>query len=106
MLEHHEEIKNAIPLIASENVTSLAVQEACNSDFSHRYAEGWPGSRVYAGCKYIDKIEIMCQDLMKEYFHCKFADVRPVTGVMANLVIYNAFTSRNNGKMCAMPIPK
>lgn len=104
--EHHEMISKAIPLIASENVTSPAVQEACNSDFSHRYAEGWPGSRVYAGCKYIDKIEIMCQDLMKEYFHCKFADVRPVTGVMANLVIYNAFTSRNNGKMCAMPIPK
>ncbi|MHA1257390.1 MAG: serine hydroxymethyltransferase, partial [Promethearchaeota archaeon] len=65
LLEHHEEIKNAIPLIASENVTSLAVQEACNSDFSHRYAEGWPGSRVYAGCEFIDKIEIICQDLMK-----------------------------------------
>ncbi len=104
--EHHEMIKNAIPLIASENVTSPAVNEAIVCDFSHRYAEGWPGQRVYAGCEFIDKIEIMCQDLMKEYFKCKFADVRPVSGVMANLVLYNAFTSRNNGKMCAMPIPK
>ena len=105
-MEHHEMLKNSIPLIASENVTSLAVNEACNSDFSHRYAEGWPGQRVYAGCKYIDQIEILCQDLTKEYFNCVFADVRPVSGVMANLVLYNAFTSRNNGKMCAMPIPK
>ena len=99
-------IKNAIPLIASENVTSPAVNEAIVCDFSHRYAEGWPGQRVYAGCEFIDKIEILCQDLMKEYFGCKFADVRPVSGVMANLVLYNAFTSRNNGKICAMPIPK
>lgn len=104
--EHTEVFRNAIPLIASENLTSSAVDEACLSDFSHRYAEGWPGKRVYAGCKYIDKIEILCQDLAKEYFNCCFADVRPVSGVMANLVLYNAFTSRNNGKMCAMPIPK
>ncbi|MFX1394113.1 MAG: serine hydroxymethyltransferase [Promethearchaeota archaeon] len=106
LLEHHEELKNAIPLIASENITSPAVDEACNSDFSHRYAEGWVGQRVYAGCKYIDKIEAMCMDLTKKYFNCVFADVRPVSGVMANLVLYNAFTSPNNGKMCAMPIPK
>jgi len=43
---------------------------------------------------------------MKQYFRVRFADVRPISGVMANLVLYNAFTSRNNGKMCAMPIPK
>ncbi len=105
-MEHHEELKNAIPLIASENITSPAVDEACNSDFSHRYAEGWVGQRVYAGCKYIDKIEELCMDLAKDYFKCIHADVRPISGVMANLVMYNAFTSRNNGKMCAMPIPK
>ena len=106
-LQNHQELfRNSIPLIASENITSPAVQEACNSDFSHRYAEGWPGQRVYAGCEYIDEIEILCQDLAKKYFNCCFADVRPVSGVMANLVIYNAFTSRNNGRMCAMPIPK
>jgi len=103
--EHHNELKNAIPLIASENITSPAVDEACNSDFSHRYAEGWVGQRVYAGCKYIDMIEQMCIDLSKKYFNCCFADVRPVTGVMANLVMYNAFTTPC-GKMLAMPIPK
>ena len=47
-MEHHDEIKQSIPLIASENITSPAVNEACNSDFSHRYAEGWVGQRVYA----------------------------------------------------------
>jgi glycine hydroxymethyltransferase len=104
--DHSNLFQKAIPLIASENITSPAVDEACASDFSHRYAEGWPGQRVYAGCKYIDEIEIICQDLAKEYFNCVFADVRPISGVMANLVLYNAFTSRNRGKLTCLAIPK
>jgi len=103
-MEHHDWFKNSIPLIASENITSPAVDEACCCDFSHRYAEGWSGQRVYAGCKYIDQVEDICMDLAKEYFNCIHADVRPVSGVVANLVMYNAFTSDNNGKMCCMSI--
>jgi len=98
--------KNSIPLIASENITSPAVDEACSCDFSHRYAEGWSGQRVYAGCKFIDMVEDICMELTKEYFKCIHADVRPISGVVANLAMYNAFTSENNGKMVIMPIPK
>ncbi|MFX0035635.1 MAG: serine hydroxymethyltransferase [Candidatus Hermodarchaeota archaeon] len=104
LLEHHEWFQKSIPLIASENITSPAVEEACASDFSHRYAEGWSGERVYAGCAYIDQVEDICMELTKEYYKCIHADVRPVSGVVANLVMYNAFTSDNNGKMCCMSI--
>ena len=103
-MEHHDWFKKSIPLIASENITSPAVDEACASDFSHRYAEGWSGQRVYAGCTYIDQIEDICMELARKYFSAKFADVRPISGVVANLVMYNAFTSDNNGKMCCMSI--
>jgi glycine hydroxymethyltransferase len=103
-MEHHDWFKNSIPLIASENITSPAVDEACSCDFSHRYAEGWSGHRVYAGCKYIDEVEDICMDLANEYFKSIHADVRPVSGVVANLTMYNAFTSDNNGKMCCMSI--
>jgi glycine hydroxymethyltransferase len=106
LMEHHNVFQKAIPLIASENITSHAVDEACNTDFSHRYAEGWVGQRVYAGCKYIDKVEEICMELAKQYFKCIHADVRPISGVVANLAMYNAFTSNNGGKMCTMPIPK
>jgi len=106
LIEHNKLFNNSIPLIASENITSPAVDEACNSDFSHRYAEGWVGERVYAGCKYIDIVEDICMELAKEYFKCIHADVRPISGVVANLAMYNAFTSENNGKMLIMPIPK
>jgi glycine hydroxymethyltransferase len=101
---HHDMIQSAIPLIASENVTSPAVDEATISDFSHRYAEGWVGERVYAGCEYIDEVEQVCMDLAKEYFGCVHADVRPISGVVANLAMYNTFTSDNKGKLCCMSI--
>ncbi|MFX1279962.1 MAG: serine hydroxymethyltransferase [Promethearchaeota archaeon] len=104
LMEHHDWFKKSVPLIASENITSPAVDEACASDFSHRYAEGWSGERVYAGCTYIDQIEDICMELAKKYYKCIHADVRPVSGVVANLVMYNAFTSDNNGKMCCMAI--
>ncbi|TFG16969.1 MAG: serine hydroxymethyltransferase, partial [Promethearchaeota archaeon] len=103
-MEHHNFFSKSIPLIASENITSHAVDEACSSDFSHRYAEGWSGERVYAGCRYIDKVEDICMDLAREYYKSVYADVRPISGVVANLQMYNTFTSDNNGKMCCMSI--
>lgn len=102
--DHHELFRNSIPLVASENVSSPAVREAIVTDFGHRYAEGWPGERVYAGCKYIDKVELDCVDLAKGLFRAEFADVRPISGVCANLAIYSAFTDPNDMLM-ALAIP-
>src|SRR5918911_1234449 len=48
MKEHHDWFNKSIPLIASENIPSPAVREAIISDFGNRYAEGWPGDRIYA----------------------------------------------------------
>ena len=103
--EHHAWFDSSIPLIASENVTSYAVREALLSDFGHRYAEGWVGERVYAGCRYIDQVEQLAMDLMKDIFRVKHADVRPISGVMANLAVYTAFTQPGD-VMMALPITK
>src|SRR5919206_108612 len=91
MREHHDWFNKSIPLIASENIPSPAVREAILSDFGNRYAEGWPGERVYAGCTYIDQVEIICNDLAKKLFRAEFADCRATSGVVANLAIYAAF---------------
>jgi glycine hydroxymethyltransferase len=98
--KHHEWFKNSIPLIASENVTSPAVREALLSDFQHRYAEGWPGERVYAGCVYIDQVEILAMELARELFKAEHANVQPVSGVTANLATYTALTEPGDTMMC------
>jgi len=91
LIEQHDDwMSKTINLIASENVSSPAVRSAIVCDFRDRYAEGWPGERVYAGCKYIDQVELICIDLAKTLFRAEFADVRPVSGVVANLVMYTA----------------
>jgi len=102
--EHNKWFENSIPLIASENVPSPAVKEAILSDFGNRYAEGWPGERVYAGCIYIDKVEFECMKLAKALFKAEFADVRPISGVIANLAVYCGFTNPGD-VMLAPSIP-
>ena len=102
--DHNKWFENLIPLIASENIPSPAVREAIISDFGNRYAEGWPGERVYAGCVYIDDVEFECMKLAKKLFKAEFADVRPISGVVANLVIYSAFSNPGD-VMLAPSIP-
>ncbi len=102
--EHHRWFSESIPLIASENIPSPAVREAIVSDLGNRYAEGWPGERVYAGCIYIDQIETICIELAKQLFKAEFADVRPVLGVCANLSVFSAFAEPND-IMLTLAIP-
>ncbi|RLG43437.1 MAG: serine hydroxymethyltransferase, partial [Thermoproteota archaeon] len=66
--DHHRWFNSALPMIASENVTSPSVRRALVSDFGHRYAEGWVGERVYAGTKYIDLVESLAMDLIKDLY--------------------------------------
>jgi len=102
--KHHKWFQECIPLIASENIPSPAVREALTTDFGNRYAEGWPGERVYAGCRFIDQVEFKCIELMKKLFNAEFVDVRPISGVVANLVVYTAFTEPGD-TMMALSIP-
>jgi len=62
------------------------------------------GERVYAGCVFIDQVERLCIDLAKELFKAEFVDVRPVSGVCANLVVYTVFTNPGD-RMLALAIP-
>jgi glycine hydroxymethyltransferase len=101
MREHHEWFNRSIPLIASENIPSPAVREALMCDFGNRYAEGWPGERVYAGCIYIDQVELICNDLARRVFRAEFADCRATSGVVANLAVYAAFSNPGDWMMAA-----
>ena len=59
--QEFERQQNTIELIASENITSQAVMEACGSVLTNKYAEGKPHKRFYNGCEHVDVIEEICQ---------------------------------------------
>jgi len=98
---HNGWFKDSIPLIASENLLSPVAREVMNSDLHNRYAEGLPGKRYYQGNVYFDEIETMCEDLARDVFKCRFADVRPVTGTVANMAVVMA-TTKPGDKMTAV----
>jgi len=80
-----------IELIASENFASEAVMQLCGSVFTNKYAEGYPGKRYYNGCEYMDEIETLAIEQLKELYGCEFANVQPHSGANANLAVFKAF---------------
>ncbi len=102
--QHEKWFSESLPLVASENVASRTVRQVLSSDLGHRYAEGWPGERVYAGCKFIDQIELEAISLAKTLFRAEFADVRPVSGACANLAVYSSLSDPGD-TMMALSIP-
>jgi glycine hydroxymethyltransferase len=101
---HEKWFSESLPMIASENVASEPVRDVLSSDLGHRYAEGWPGERVYAGCRFIDQIELQAIALGKKLFKADFIDVRPISGVVANLAVYSALSGPGE-TMMALSIP-
>lgn len=79
-----------IELIASENYTSPAVMQAQGSQLTNKYAEGYPGRRYYGGCEFVDVIEQLAIDRLKEIFGAEAANVQPNSGSQANQGVYMA----------------
>ncbi len=88
--EHSRRFERSIPLIASENLLSPYAKELLISDLHSRYAEGLPGERYYEGNEDVDRVENLCLDLARRLFRCSFADVRPISGTVANLAVLKA----------------
>ncbi len=79
-----------IELIASENYASPAVMAAQGSQLTNKYAEGYPGKRYYGGCEYVDMVEQLAIDRLKQLFGAEHANVQPNSGSQANQGVFFA----------------
>lgn len=77
-----------IELIASENFVSKAVMEAQGSVLTNKYAEGYPHRRYYGGCEFVDIVEDLARDRIKELFGAEHVNVQPHSGSQANMAVY------------------
>ena len=80
-----------LELIASENFVSRAVLEAAGTVLTNKYAEGYPGKRYYGGCEYVDVVEDLARDRVKQLFGAEYANVQPHSGSQANTAVYFTF---------------
>jgi len=89
-------------LIPSESTPSLLVKMCEISDPSGRYAEHrtMKGAEVYfyQGIDFIRDVEIEAQKELGKYFNCGEIELRPISGQMANEVVFKGmvkFINRN-----------
>ncbi|MDH7512145.1 MAG: hypothetical protein QHH14_04250 [Clostridiales bacterium] len=89
-------------LIPSETTPSLLVKLCEISDPSGRYAEHrtMKGEEVYfyQGTDFIREVEIEAQKELSQFFRCSEVELRPISGQMANEVVFKAmvrFVNRN-----------
>lgn len=102
LVKEHERWRGrkCLNLIPSENVMSPAVRSLLSSDLGHRYTsrEGF-----YMGTRFIDEIEQYGEELAKNLFGCETADLRPLSGHIANLIFLASFTQPSDTILCISP---
>jgi glycine hydroxymethyltransferase len=79
--------QNQIELIASENIVSPDVLIAQGSVLTNKYAEGYPGKRYYGGCEFVDEVETLAIERVKQLFGAGYANVQPHSGAQANQAV-------------------
>jgi glycine hydroxymethyltransferase len=86
--------EQCINLLAPEAPTSPAVRALLSAEVGIRAAEGHIGkvNRWFAGTQYIDEIESLCVELLKQAFRARYADHRLVASMIGNLTVYTALT--------------
>lgn len=80
---------NAV-LIPSENYASPAVLAAQGSVMTNKYAEGYPGSRYYNGCEWMDAIESLVIERTKALFNAEHVNAQTHSGSQANVAAFQA----------------
>jgi glycine hydroxymethyltransferase len=86
--------QQCINLLAPEAPTSPTVRALLASEVGIRAAEGHIGAlnRWFVGTQYIDEIEALCIELLKQVFKVRYADHRLMGSMLGNLTVYTAFT--------------
>ncbi|PKE17306.1 serine hydroxymethyltransferase [Macrococcoides caseolyticum] len=88
IMKEFERQDHHIELIASENFVSKTVMEAQGSVLTNKYAEGYPHRRYYGGCEFVDIVEDLARDRIKELFGAEHVNVQPHSGSQANMAVY------------------
>ena len=92
--------KECINLIPSENVMSHAVRSLLSSDLGHRYTSR---DKFYMGTHLIDEIEQFGEKLAKEVFKADTADLRPLSGHIADMIFLGSFANPKEKILCVSP---
>jgi glycine hydroxymethyltransferase len=90
MERERERLNSTLALVASEGIVDTSIFETTGSLFTLKYAEGYPGDRLYPGCQVVDEVETLARERARTLFGADHANVQPYSGTQANMAAYFA----------------
>jgi glycine hydroxymethyltransferase len=102
IVKNHEKwrTKQCLNLIPSENVMSPTARALLSTDLAHRYTAR---DHFYMGTRFTDQIEECGEQLAKELFKAETADLRPLSGHIADMIVLGNLTKKGDTIVCVSP---
>jgi glycine hydroxymethyltransferase len=102
LVKKHEQWrgKQCLNLIPSENIMSPTARRLLSSELTHRYTAR---DRFYMGTRFTDAIEQHGEKLARELFRAETADLRPLSGHIADMIVLANYTKPGDKLMCISP---
>src|SRR4030065_2497372 len=102
LVKEHENwrTKKCLNLRPSKNIMSPPVRALLSSELAHRYTSR---DHFYMGTQYTDKIEQYGEKLAQQLFKAETADLRPLSGHIADLIVLANLTKPGDTLMCTSP---
>lgn len=90
VIVHTKDRSTTLNLIASENAMSPMTRQMLATDLGNRYGYGPLGAKGFAGTGGIDTIERLATDEICDLFAARYANVQPISGMVANLIAFSS----------------
>ncbi len=88
--EEYARQQNSLAMVASCSTVHPSVLVCEGSFTSNVTAEGYPGARFHAGCKYVDRFEQLAIDRAKAALGAQYANVQPHSASTANQIVMSS----------------
>src|SRR5690554_3506714 len=84
--------REALAMYPGANILSPRVQRLLGSVVASRASEGHPGAKYQTGLRWAEEAEVLAAELICRVFGAKYAEVRALSGSMANMAVLNSLT--------------
>lgn len=84
--------RQALAMYPGANILSPRVQRLLGSVVASRASEGHPGAKYQTGLHAAEEAEVLAAELIRRVFGAAYAEVRALSGSMANMAVLNSLT--------------
>lgn len=85
--------QSCLNLYAASNLMSPIARSLLSSTIATRVAEGHVGAKHQMGAKYLERVEALAIELAKRLYKAEYAELRVLSGSMANAISFSALTN-------------